>query len=167
MFACRHSILVNVLVENDVGLGLEWVRNLTPEERDRASNLYEGAQHRLVTLETTRNTVYNLLNFDPIGDITLVIDSSTQIPSACEVAITPCDNHDGELVAAIDEILLVDVAVNHWHNPLFALYGGVEVAHKEVVPHHLIVPRFEVFYSVVVILVRGVGSVMQAGGLAL
>ena len=50
MLSCRHTILINVLVQYDVRLGLQWIGDLCPEEGDRTTNLDIGAEHRLVAL---------------------------------------------------------------------------------------------------------------------
>ena len=88
-------------------------------------------------------SVNNLLDLDPIRNIAFMINTSTKIASTSVVPTATSNDHEREVVAAIMEILLVYIAMNDRHAPLFALDTAIEVAHEEVVPHHLVVPGLE------------------------
>ena len=74
-------------------------------------------------------SVNYLLDLDPIGNIALMIDTSTKVTSACVVSATPSNDHEREAVAAILEIFLVYIAMNDRHAPLLTLDTAIEVAH--------------------------------------
>ena len=88
-------------------------------------------------------SVNYLLDLDPVGNIALMIDTSTQVACACVVSATSSYDHEREAVAAILEVFLVYIAMNDWHAPLFTLNTAIKVAYQEVVPHHLVVPWLE------------------------
>ena len=79
-----------------------------------------------------------------------MVDPPSQVPRAREVPISPCNDHNRELVSAIHEVFLENVALDNRHYPLFALQSCVEFSYEEVIEHCLIVPgleRFHFFFS--------------------
>ena len=88
----------------------------------------------------------DLLDFDPVRDITLVVDSPSQVPRSREVPVSPCNDHNRELVSTIHEVFLEYVALDDRHDPFFALQSRVEFSDEEIIEHCLIVPGLERFH---------------------
>ena len=60
--------------------------------------------------------VDNLLDFDPVSDVPLVVDASSQVPSARENPASSCDKHEWEPIAGLGEVSLVDITVYDLHD---------------------------------------------------
>ena len=88
-------------------------------------------------------SVNYLLNLDPVGNIALMIDTSTKVASACVMSASPSNDHEREAISAILEVFLIYIAMNDWHAPLLTLDATIKVTNQEVVPHHLVVPGLE------------------------
>ena len=147
MLARGYRILVHIFVKNNVRLGAQRIWYLRPEEGNGATNLDEGAEHRLCSIEAFLTmTVHNLLNLDPVCDLSLMVDASAQEASASKMTRATRNDHDRELGPMVNEVLLVDVAANNRHDPLLALDHLIEVSHQKVVPHHGVVPRLELLH---------------------
>lgn len=82
----------------------------------------------------------DLLNFNPVGDVALVVNPAAQVPCPCEMSVASGEDHDRKLVAAVDEVFLEDVALDDGHDPFFALDTGVKIANQEVIEHRLVIP---------------------------
>ena len=99
----------------------------------------------MIALKALLETFDDLFNFYPIGHMSFMVDTSTQVPCACEMSVTPRNNCEREFVATVHEVSLLNVSLNYRHDPFLALDTLVEVPRQEVVEHGLVVPRFECF----------------------
>ena len=67
----------------------------------------------MVTLD-----VAYLLDFDEVGHVTVLVDTSLEIPSS-RVSSRPSRNkYIGAILCLAPEVQLPDISVNHWHYPL-------------------------------------------------
>ena len=127
MLPRSNTVLVDIPVEYDVRFRFQRVGDLSPEERDRTSHLDKRTQHRLVALKTFLETLYYLLDLNPVSHVSLMIYAPSQVSCPCKMSITPCNYHYGKLVAPIHKVLLKYVSLDDWHDPLFAFKSCVEL----------------------------------------
>lgn len=141
VFPCRYCILILGFVQYDVRLRLQRIWYLGPKEGNWTSNLHKGAQHWQTTFPPRHRMPFNnLFNFNMICHVSFMIYASSQIASARKMPITSCNECERERISAVSETSLVYIAVDYWHDPLFAIYWVIKVANQEVIPHHLGVP---------------------------
>lgn len=156
----RDGVDILCLVKDNVRLWLERVRLLVPEVGNRASYLNKTCHHwHVVIHRRSLMAIDNLLDFDPICRPSFLINTSSEVTRTSVVSTTASDQSERELVASIDEVLEVDVAVDYWHHPLVTFQQLVQVSNQEIVPHHLVFPRFVLldFLFVLLLFVRSTG----------
>lgn len=128
-----------ILRQNDIWLQPNRVRLLEPEEWYGAANLHERGDLRLkVKLEIV--DVNNLLYFDEIGDVSVLIDASFEVPRSGKAPGSTRNQDERAVLCIAPEIELAYIAVDDGHDPLLLHKASVELLDQVVVPQEV---RFE------------------------
>ena len=86
-----------------------------------------------------------LLNFHKICNITVLIDSSLEVPGSGIPPRPPCNEYVGAVLCFTPKVKLTNITVNDWHNPFLFDKYSIKVFNKIMVPQKMTFERRVLF----------------------
>ena len=125
-FRCLVQRILLLLLQHDVWFWFAEVGHLVPKQRDTSSDLYKRCNLGLEVHEVIID-VANLLYFDEVGDVAVLIDTSLHVSCACISPRSSGYKHKGAVLGICLEIACSDISIDNRHHPLFLDEDLVEV----------------------------------------
>ena len=134
-------IRVLLLLKNNIWLRLQWIWFLKPKQWDGSSYLYKGRQLWLQIKMVAIDIAY-LLDFYKVGHITMLIDSSLEIPGSGIPSRPPCNKYVSAVLCFTPKVKLTNISINYWHDPFFLDKYPIKVFDQIMVPQKVTFERW-------------------------